>query len=382
VRIVTLRKFAASAWVTAFCATAILAQTFELRPAPRVQLPSPTDSNSPAHWLNGSLVLFNAMGIPLRSEGLDQFSLYGQSPVSLLRGTPSPLWIEATWLDDDGVLFAWYHHEPGGVCGGIPLTAPKIGALVSYDNGYSFRDLGFVLESGDPVDCRAENGYFAGGNGDFTVILDAAREHFYFLFSNYGGDSSGQGIAIARMPFASRFNPRGSVLKYYNGAFSEPGIGGQLTPIFPAAVSWSSPSTDAFWGPSVHWNTALNQYVMLLNHSCCSPGWPQEGVYLSLNRDLADPLGWSPPLRLVEGGGWYPQVLGEDPGSTDKLAGAVSRFYMYGISDFELVASPDTPTPSAGDGGDDPPPPDPSQPADPEARQITGHRVLRIPPRR
>src|SRR2546423_7534504 len=51
---------------------------------------------------------------------------------------------------------------------------------------------------------------------------------------------------------------------------------GSLTPMFPAAIGWRRPNTDALWGPSVHWNTYLQSYVVLLNHVCCAPGWPQE----------------------------------------------------------------------------------------------------------
>lgn len=283
------------------------------------------------------------MGEPRRSEGADQFSLRPSVQVQFGRYFPTPLWIEATWVDDDGTLFGWYHYEPGGLCPGTGLTAPKIGAMVSYDNGYSFQNLGFVLESGDPLDCSAENGYFAGGHGDFSVVVDASHTYIYFVYDNYGGDVSGQGVAVARMDFNNRFSPAGSVQKYYNGDFSEPGLGGRLTPAFPANVSWSSPDTDALWGPSIHWNTVLNQYVMLLNRSCCAPGWPQEGIYISLNPDIGNPTGWSAPVKIMEGdAGWYPQVIGEGAGESDKLAGAVSRLYVYGVSNWELVLAPDS----------------------------------------
>jgi hypothetical protein len=324
-------------------------QIIAVQPASVVQLPSPTDSNSPGHWWNGSFVLFNAMGTPYRSQGSDQFNLGEPAFVAFGDGQPMPLWIEATWIDDDGTLFAWYHHEPGDLCPGTLLTAPKIGALVSHDNGVTFQDLGFVLTSGDPIDCSAQNGYFAGGNGDFTVIPDAGRNYFYFLFSNYGGDVSGQGVAVARMNISDRFNPQGLVWKYYNGDFTEPGIGGRVTPTFAANVGWSSANSDAFWGPSVHWNTALNQYVMLLNHSCCTTGWPQEGIYLSQNPDISNPLGWSTPVKILNAYGWYPQILGEGPGETDKLAGAVSRLYIGGFSWAELVVTDVVTTPPDAD---------------------------------
>ena len=48
---------------------------------------------------------------------------------------------------------------------------------------------------------------------------------------------------------------------------------------------------------------------------------------------LDDPTLWSPPQRLVEGGSWYPQVMGIEAGTgTDKEAGARARFFMGGTS--------------------------------------------------
>jgi hypothetical protein len=65
------------------------------------------------------------MGQPYRTIGMDQFSLGGQVHLSFGPGQPKPLWIEATWIDADGTLFAWHHHEPGAVCADGNLTSPK-----------------------------------------------------------------------------------------------------------------------------------------------------------------------------------------------------------------------------------------------------------------
>ena len=151
--------------------------------------------------------------------------------------------------------------------------------------------------------------------------------------------SAGRAIAVARMRWADRGAPAGKVWKRHGGAWTEPGVGGAVTPVFGARTAWQARDTDAFWGPSVHWNTYLERYVMLMNHSCCLPEWPQEGIYISYAIDLAEPLSWSPPTRLHEGGEWYPQVIGvdRDRKETDKLAGKVARFYMHGRSVHELV---------------------------------------------
>ena len=108
------------------------------------------------------------------------------------------------------------------------------------------------------------------------MILDQDQRYFYFLFDNYSGPLEHQGVAIARMQFEDRANPVGNVHKYYVGAWDEPGVSGFVTPIFRAAVSWEGSNTDALWGPSIHWNTHLNNYVAVLNRSCCKSGSPQK----------------------------------------------------------------------------------------------------------
>jgi hypothetical protein len=249
-----------------------------------------------------------------------------------------PLWIESTWVDDTGKLYAWYHTEPPE-CGF--LAAPKIGQLISNDGGRSFTDVGIIMESAYWPDCNSQNGYFGGGNGDFTVLLDSSREYFYFYFTNYSGPLYTQGVAVARMAFADRTNPVGKVWKYFQGEWKEPGLFGRNTAILPAIESWTSPHTDSFWGASLHWNTFLNQFVMLLNRSCCEPGFPSEGIYVSFNPDLGDPTGWTPPAKILDGSqaDWYPQVIGIEPGGTDSVAGEVARFFMKGESHWEIVFS-------------------------------------------
>ena len=311
--------------------------TVEIRPAAPIDMPGPVDSNSPAYWSNGEFYLINSTGSARISQGPDQFHLGGLEDLPLSLADPSPAWIEAVWPDDHGVIFAWYHQEVHGLCDNTEIAVPRIGAAVSFDNGRNFSDLGIVLASGDPIDCSSQNGYFAGGHGDFSVMLDASHQFFYILFSNYGGLPENQGVAVARLAFADRFNPSGRVWKYFQGAWSEPGINGRVSPIFPAAASWQSATTDAFWGPSIHWNSYLKSYVVLLNHACCAPGWPQDGVFISFNSNLNDPAGWSSPQQIVEGGKWYPQVLGIGAGETDRNAGQVARFYVYGHSEAEIV---------------------------------------------
>jgi len=338
-----MRKFLYVCWGLT---VALLAQgqvSFEIRSIDPVHLPIVIDSNTQVTRENGNLLLYSSAGDPFLNTFDSQFRLVKSEPVTILgRVAPYPLWIESTLRHGDAV-YAWYHQERHGVCPNSTLAVPEIGALVSYDNGRIFHDLGVVLTSGAPVNCAARNGYFASGHGDFSVIADRNREYVYFLFGSYGGELGEQGVSIARMPFASLANPVGEVRKYFQGEWNEPGEGGRVTPVFPAAASWADAGTDSFWGPSIHWNTHLNAYVILMNRSCCEPQWPQEGTYLSSTADLSNPQSWTAPQRILPYGDWYPWLVNMAEDAGDEF-GKRLRFFARDYSDLEIEFDP---TPAA-----------------------------------
>jgi hypothetical protein len=329
--------------------THAISQSVTVNRQPSLVMPVLVDSNSPAYWYDSQFHLVNSSGSSLITRGPNQFFLNGDEwaetiPVEITSWEHGPLWIEATYLDpDDGRLWAWYHHEPEGICAGS-LTAPVIGALVSEDGGRKYHDLGIVLSSADPPNCSAQNGFFASGHGDFSVAIQDG--FVYFIFSSYGGPVERQGIAMARMSYEHRFQPEGTVYKYFGGDWTEPGLGGEVSPVFPALVSWAAADTDSFWGPSVHWNYHLGKYVVLLSRACCAPRWPQEGIYVAFTEDLSNPRSWSTPKRILSADdigyelGWYPQVLGTAFGDTDSVAGRESRLYVKGISAWEIIFDP------------------------------------------
>jgi hypothetical protein len=239
------------------------------------------------------------------------------------------------------VLYGWYHHEPTGLCPGKSLTAPKIGAVWSTDNGRTWHDLGIILDApADTLNCDTKNFYFAGGHGDFSIMADGERGYFYFYFSTYAGDTASQGVAVARMRFTDRDQPVGKVWKWYDGKWKQPGLGGRATPVIPVAIDWHRADADAFWGPSVHWNWHLQRYVMLLNRAI-DKDWTQEGVYASYCDDLTQPGRWTPPVKILGNLGknqWYPQIIGLDTEKreTDKVTGPKARLYVRGESRWEL----------------------------------------------
>jgi hypothetical protein len=341
----------------ASCEAAQKGNSVVVRSAPRVQFPGVVhkdmdpqesgdiDCSSPAHWADGTMHMFYSTGHPFRSSGPDLFHLSRPSQRISFDNEATwkmgPRWIEATYKAKDGRLYMWYHNEPP-LPGG--RTAPRIGEMVSTDDGLHWQDLGILVEA-PPGSNNAEsaNKYFVGGNGDFTVIADHGNGFLYCFTSTYHKDTAEQGIAVARMRYEDRDSPVGKVSKWHGGNWTQAGLGGHVTPIFTVRTDWHRPDADAFWGPSIHWNTHLRTWVMLLNRAR-DKDWTQEGIYVSFNAALGDPTGWTTPVKILDAAQlqkskWYPQVVGIEATrqETDKLAGRVARLFVAGISDWEIL---------------------------------------------
>ncbi|MEJ5313844.1 MULTISPECIES: hypothetical protein [Anaerolinea] len=311
--------------------------------AEELRFPSAADCNSPCWWKDNRLHVLTSTGHPVLSAGRDLYHLERIGEITYTAFRDGGRWIESVFPDGDGTLYGWYHNEPAHLIGEeyqkgrqFPLTAPMIGAVVSHDNGKTWDDLGIVLNGGpETLNLENHNYWFAGGNGDFSVILDRQQGYFYFLFGTYYRDVTQQGISIARMRFEDRTCPVGRVYKWYEGDWSQPGLLGKVTPVIPVHADWYSANPDTFWGPSVHWNRVLQQYVILMNRAI-DPRWAQDGIYISFTPDLSQPHRWTPPVKILDEKGWYPQVIGLENGDTDREAGASARLFIHGISRYIL----------------------------------------------
>jgi hypothetical protein len=177
-------------------------------------------------------------------------------------------------------------------------------------------------------------------------MLDPRSRYVYFFLSQYERPTTLQGIAVARMEWADRAAPAGKIMFWRSTTWipatrevesddGEPGMVFETgAPIFPAIDGWhdEGTTTDAFWGPSIHWNSYLEQYVMLLNRARTTD-YASEGIYVSFAPRLDDPRLWTTPKKILDRGGWYPQVIGTVPGTgTDKLAGQSPRLFISGTS--------------------------------------------------
>ena len=332
-----------------------------LSAAPALVFPGSVDSNSPLVWDldDGQHTLFamtSHSGVPRIANGSALDRLGASAEVSLLPHPGHGVWMEAVVSDEVETWYGFYHNErPAEACGRLDRSVPRIGAARSLDRGQTWQDLGVVLQARpDTTACNSPNRYVIGGVGDLSVMLDADKNYLYLFYSQYPKEQDAQGVAVARLLWADRDRPAGRISIWRAGIW-EPNAGqreliavpGRMgkkiewsypaaTPLVAPAQAWHDADgrVDAFWGPAVHWNTAIEQYVMLLNRAR-DESYTQEGIYVSFAPRLDDPSLWSAPQKLLNGGKWYPQVVGSSLGTgTDKHAGGSARFFMSGRSDW------------------------------------------------
>ena len=321
----------------------------------RLRLTGSVDSNSPAIWdlTDGVLRLFvvtSYNGRPSTAGGRNLAQLGAAQSASLEPWPGGGVWMEAIIADVDGTWYGYYHNEmpASAVCPGTDKVIPRIGAARSHDQGRTWEQLGIVLEApAGAYVCATNNVFFVNGVGDFSVQLDPDSRDLYFFFSQYERAIAQQGVAIGRLAWADRDDPAGKMMvwrtrtwlpsaRVISNGEDERIVYGAGTPVFPVSDGWhdAGTTTDAFWGPSVHWNSFLQMYVMLLNRAKDTK-YDEEGIYVSFSPRLDDPRLWSAPSKILNGGSWYPQVMGLDEGiGTDKTAGEWARFFMAGASQY------------------------------------------------
>ena len=321
-----------------------------LVPAPFIKFPGDVDSNSPLIWdlVDGAQQLFVITswgGVPVRSSGPSVDQLEKGPPVAFATHPGHGVWMESILTDDVGNWYAYYHHErPADECGRHDRQLPRIGSSRSSDHGRTWEDLGIVLDAPrGSAQCGSTNRFVLGGVGDVSAVLDENKQDVYLFFSQYSGGVERQGVSVARLAWSDRDAPAGKASIFSDGAWlpatrldAEPGDWSYPpgTPLVKATRPFhdGNQAADVYWGASVHWNTYLEQYVMLLNRAK-DESFGTEGIYVSYAASLSDPHQWTSPHRLMIGGEWYPQVVGLEIGAgTDRVAGRRARFFLTGKS--------------------------------------------------
>lgn len=198
-----------------------------LQPAPPLQLyvdPAEwADCNSPVLREGDRSLAFVSSFQPLghghRRVGGRSLRSLGPMEAVGIRDDPTPdhgKWIESVMRHADGRLYGWYHAETR-LDGDPPLFLPAIGAMVSDDDGVSWRLIGERLAlSFAGSNSAFANGFVAGGTGDFCAVADSGREYVYLYASSYGPTEEGQGLIAARYPIDGLADPH-RVLETWQG---------------------------------------------------------------------------------------------------------------------------------------------------------------------
>ena len=192
---------------------------------------------------------------------------------------------------DGSKIYAFYHAEDQenldseySKRNGQRAFIASVGYATSDDGGKTFQKVGQVLASGHPRKDRAE----CAGLGDISICLDNTKSYLYAYYTDYSRHANeGVQTCVARSPVDSRGRP-GSWMKYHDGGFSQPGLGGLESHI----LSWHSRGGDAY-SPSVVYSEGLAKFLMVfcvvdysearLGHESKHP--KKSGIYLSYSED-------------------------------------------------------------------------------------------------
>ena len=170
-------------------------------------------------------------------------------------------WISGGYVDP--VTGTWYgtvHTEFNYVtAGGIESHFRSVGVASSTNKGYSWNYMGDILTSPNPVSTGAYGtAAYDFGVGDETIVVDQAGGYVYLFWPkvwesqsrNSGPNWQYFSTRVSRAPLSSNMEP-GTWSNFYQGGWSEPGLGG-----LSSDIGFSNTSTV-----SVHWNTYLNKWV-------------------------------------------------------------------------------------------------------------------------
>ena len=151
----------------------------------------------------------------------------------------------------------------------------------STDNGLTWTRQGVVLSGSDPKPTSKPSAVQPGIGEPGIVTANGFHYMIYFYHPNEPANPLlGDFLQIARAPVSSDGAP-GAWMKYYNGTWTQPGLGGLGSTILPIDGSSGITGTTEAWPV---FSTYLNAYVVVF---LANQGW-----YFSTSTDL---LTWAPP---------------------------------------------------------------------------------------
>ena len=229
-------------------------------------------------------------------------------------------------------VFALYHAEDQEQMptfeNGVPGYFASVGMAVSRDGGLTFGKLGPVITGSLP---KAADGRPDQGVGEGSLLVDASGEYLYCYYSDHSRvDRRGVQICLARCLARDVAKPD-AWRKYFDGGFSEPGVGGRDSPLMS-----EPPVTGDGFIPHVVYVEEAHRYIMTfcrVYYADLAPWQATEsGIWVAVS---GDGIHWDEPVQLLPGIplprpgeelSWHPSFV-IDSVSENRISGHL--YYAY-----------------------------------------------------
>jgi hypothetical protein len=177
---------------------------------------------------------FTALGPTLAIDGKEPYSMGGPAVTALKPGPPGSTSSCGEWLQhvelQGKTLLGWIHNET--TCNYAKVqTHASMTFATSSDYGLTWKIGGAIITGTDPPAAGK-------GTGDSCPTVIKGNDNFYYAYCLRNGGQSWNGgyTFLARAPIATP-GP-GNWKKFYNGEWSQPGVGGLSSPVDSLAVGY------------------------------------------------------------------------------------------------------------------------------------------------
>ena len=273
-------------------------------------------------------------------------------------------------------IYGFYHAEDQEDMPSLSGLAPpgfhaSVALALSNDGGETWKKHGLILTSDKPKGWTAYAGQGATGVGVPGFVLDPNGEYLYAFYSDYSArDGRGVQTCLARSKVSDGPPVPGTWQKFFEGNFSEPGLGGRETPVLDISHLDQANASQAH----VVYSEDLDRYVMVVVFNFWKewkrtrgplrqpiprsmPGF-NSGIYVLYSEDA---IHWTDPHRLIRAGvapktgspiSWEPTIIwdtgsslagwlvyGFSPEFGHRLQGAIPTHMVGRRSEFEQLAA-------------------------------------------
>ena len=200
--------------------------------------------------------------------------------------------ISGVWRAPSDKLLAIYHAEDQEnmkrIPGGIPGFYCRVALAASTNDGLTFEKLGPIISGA--LD-KNTNGPADQGAGEPWIMAEPGGQYLYTYYTSHDKAHGRRvDICLARCPIAKAWDTH-AWQKYYNGQFTEPGLGGRDTPVIANETDTGMLAPHVIYVPQ--WHKFVMFFIVNAWRESVQP--QRSGIYAALSDDG---LHWPTKARL------------------------------------------------------------------------------------